>query len=197
MIFGKKEDPIRDQMNFEREMQGKDLTAQDSRVEEAAFTQGIQDPNLTQWQQDIEPELEKMFHMMKGEVETEPGQWKPTGFGSLCTEKTIYRILAYSRHNISQNLMLSKLDEAVISQRMIGLENGLILDVLLPENMENNTPLTSLSQIKQIFRSIVHPTFHRARGGFESNNQKMIRTVKELHGDIQPEKKKSKSMFGF
>jgi hypothetical protein len=90
--------------------------------------------------------------------------------------------------------MLTKFTDKHINDMEIALERTVILDILVRERKNNKISFYDMSQIKKIFRSFCKPTLYRSLGGFESINQRQIRTIKELRSDRPLEKK---SVWGF
>jgi hypothetical protein len=195
-FFPQKEDnkEFKQQQQLNREQQEYDYATSTSPEEQMMAQAGMPSPDLTRWQQDVDPYLQKMILKLKRQYVGEGGKLQTIdGLEPLCSDECVENILGLLQANTTPNTMLSKFTESQISNMQIQLERTLILDVLIPERKKHATSLAYLSQVKKIFRSFALPTFFRSLGGFESINQRQIRTIKELRSDRPQEKK---TMFG-
>lgn len=180
------DDEISRHQKYETERQNIAMANEPSIEEQYLSANAMPSPDLTRWQQDVDPYIQKLILKLKRQYIDEEGRvhyLDKERLPPLCSDECIENIISLIQANTTPNTMLSKFTEAQISNMEIELENTLIIDVLLPERRKYNTPLAYMSQIKKIFRSFIKPTFYRAYKGFENNNQRKIQTVKELHTD--------------
>jgi len=192
------DDDLDRQINMQQDQQSMDIAASTSPEEQMRMQQDLPQPELTKWQQNLDPWLKKMVFRLKRWVEVSDGDWKDSHLGPLCSDTCIYDMIALVEPNCSPNVINSKFTEDQISREMRALEQSVILDILLKERKKNKTALSHLSEVKKIFRSYAKPTYYRAFGGFEALNLRNIRTEKVLHSiGERPETSKKKAFFGF
>lgn len=202
-----KKDELQRQIDAQEDMQKYDAGFSTTPEEQYLMQSAIPSADLTKWQQNLDPWLKKMVHRLRREVEVKQDVWKPmvikyrvngelksSNMDPLCSDECIHNLVALLEPNTSPNVINSKFAEDQISKEMKMLETSVILDILVNERKTYNTPLSYLSEVKKIFRAFAMPTYYRALGGFESNNQKQIRTVKEFHNATGQVKDK-KSLF--
>jgi len=193
-----KPDELGRQIEAQQEAQSLDLASQDGMPEQTLMADMKPDPDLTKWQQNAHPWLKKMVHRLKREVEVSEDVWKPiNGMKPMCSDECIMNLLGQLEGNTSPNVMKSKFNDEQISKEMWLLEKNIILYVLIPERKKYGTALNDLAQVKKVFRSFAMPTYFRALGGFESLNERAIRSYKELHSSGQKEEPKKKGFWGF
>lgn len=195
----RQEDDLDRQINMQQDQQAMDIAASTSPEEQMRLQQEMPQPELTKWQQNLDPWLKKMVFRLKRWVEVSEDNWAESKqFGPLCSDTCIYDLVALVEPNCSPNVINSKFTEDQISREMRALEQSVVLDILIKERKAKQTPLSHLSEVKKIFRSFAKPTYYRAFGGFEALNLRNIRTEKVLHsiGERQDQPKK-KSFFGF
>jgi len=202
--FKKDKDELDRQFDHQDNQLNKQMAMETSTEEQLMMQGGLVAPDLTKWQQNLDPLIDKMVHRLKRMVLDNNGTWKSLKIfvdskeqvaPPLCSDECIYKLVATIEPNASQNLMMAKLTEEEIAKRMYSLEANVLLDILIPEHQQYGTDLRDLSTVKQIFRSCARPTFFRAIGGFEAKNNREIRSVKELHSQGFAREPKKKGLF--
>jgi len=197
-MFGKKQerDEFDRQADLSREQADYEANMSDGMAEQYGM-QTMFSPDLTRWQQDNDPYIQDMICELKRATKNENGEYFiDKSMPPLCSDECIKNLVAQMKGLTSPNTMLSRFEEYKIYQIQQSVEKTIILDVLLPERKKYHTPLGHMSQVKKIFRSFSLPTLFRAHKGFESHNQRAIRTVKELSSSRDESKSETKSWFG-
>lgn len=191
---------------FKKDTESPDIQLRKSELNELNNSEGMGEymqmqnlprNDLTKWQQNIDPILDEMEHVLRREQKDSNGQWITNkNLPPLCSNECIENLKAILKPNTSFNIMMSKLSEDQINNNLKSLQDTVLIDVLLTEWKKYGTPSTYLSQVKKIFRSFALPTYYRAVGGFEAINLRQIRTLKELKSDGLPSSDKKKGWIG-
>lgn len=186
------------QTSFQERMQDKEINISTTPEEQALMEENKHSSDLTRWQQNLKPFIQEMVHELKREYQNENGDWiRREGTKPMCSQDLIEKLVAKMNSIANQNTILTKYKDHNIAKCMRALENSYILDLALPERKKYDTPLDNLSNIKQIVRFYAQPTLFRAYGGFESINQRSVRSIKELHSETPLNQQQKKSFLSF
>lgn len=139
--------------------------------------------NLIRWQLDIKEELERIEHLLKGDVlryDKKGNEYWDKDKNPLFNEKGIREILKILNWYLNKNILLSNFDEEEIMVRMKQFSRVLINFIfnnyedlgLDTKEKQKHYPLITLNII-----NTVEAAYHRALGGGERESLRTARTV--------------------
>lgn len=148
--------------------------------EQVMLEQKSETENLTRWQQDLDPDIERMVHDLRmeyfnGERERWERQKDINGepIRPLCNELLIRKMVALLRPNTSRNLIMSNYTDSIIQDELRSLYISFIMHLGF-NRVLYDVEKGDMSMILRLFKSVAKPTFYRALNAGERNSLKTI-----------------------
>jgi len=154
----------------------------------------IQD--LTRWQQDLEDDVEALRHDLMNERRTKDG-WglayqdaKP-----LMTDEGTSKIISFIKRYLSRNLIMSNLDEYIITRIMRGLVTDITIHIAM-NYKQYQLDVTDRSLVVRMIKDSIEPTLYRSFNNGERNYLNTINKRIETTNLSEREQKKATGFFG-